>query len=115
MADQSVFNIRDTLTPDESIIAYNYHEFLPFNGQDQLNLVGNIQIDVMPTTTPYHLHNAYIKLEGVIVKKAASAAILETDDVQHRNDSATRIHHKGSLPSWFIFHTRAASIALFVR
>ena len=81
MADQSVFNIKDTLTPDESIIAYNYHEFLPFNGQDQLNLVGNIQIDVMPTTEPYHLHNAYLKLEGAIVQKANGKAITAENQV----------------------------------
>ena len=68
MADQNVFKIKETLTPDESIEAYNYHEYLPFNGQEQLNVVGNIQIDVMPTTAPYHLHNAYLKLEGKIVK-----------------------------------------------
>ena len=72
MADQSVFKIKETLTPDESMEAYNYHEYLPFNGKEQLNVVGNIQIDVMPTTTPYHLHNAYIKLEGQIVKSAVS-------------------------------------------
>ena len=85
MADQNVFKIKETLTPDESIEAYNYHEYLPFNGQEQLNVVGNIQIDVMPTTAPYHLHNAYLKLEGKIVKSqgdqnaiAAAAAVTLT-------------------------------------
>ena len=81
MADQSVFKIKETLTPDESIEAYNYHEYLPFNGQEQLNVVGNIQIDVMPTTAPYHLHNAYLKLEGKIVKSEGDPNGLGVNDV----------------------------------
>ena len=67
-----MLKINDSLTTDESIEEYEYHEYEPITGSN-LNNPGEIRITVQTQDIFYHPSESYLIFEGQLVKKDGTA------------------------------------------
>ena len=71
-------NIKEGLSEDDSIVAYEYYQFYPETGT-QYNNPGNITITVHNSDNFYHPARSWLEFEGQVVKTAADAAYVKGD------------------------------------
>ena len=75
---ENILNIKEGLSEDDSIVAYEYYQFYPETGT-QYNNPGNITITVHNSDNFYHPARSWLEFEGQVVKTAADAAYVKGD------------------------------------
>ena len=63
MVRESILELQETNSTDESFKSYEYDEYQPITGT-QLNSAGQIAITVENQDQFLHLHNSYLLIEG---------------------------------------------------
>ena len=79
-----MLKINESLTTDESIEEYEYHEYEPITGSN-LNNPGEIRITIQTQDIFYHPSESYLLLEGQLVK-ADGSAYANTDVITITNN-----------------------------
>ena len=75
---ENILNIKEGLSEDDSIVAYEYYQFYPETGT-QYNNPGNITITVHNSDNFYHPARSWLEFEGQVVKTTADAAYAKGD------------------------------------
>ena len=82
-----MLNINESLTTDESIEEYEYHEYEPIT-RSNMNNPGEIRITVQTQDIFYHPSESYLIFEGRLTKK---------DGTAYANDSVVTITNNGMM------------------
>ena len=67
MIGESILELHETNTTDESIKSYEYNEYQPITGT-QLNSAGQITITIENQDQFLHLQNSYLLIESEVLK-----------------------------------------------
>ena len=80
MNDEHILRIKEPFDTDESIRRYEYIEYQPVTGTS-LNTTGEIRVVIESQDEFFHPSQAYLLMEGKLVKAAAGGAYGDDDKV----------------------------------
>ena len=84
MIGESILELHETNTTDESIKPYEYNEYQPITGT-QLNSAGQITITIENQDQFLHLQSSYFLIEGEVLK-ADNARYVDADLIALTNN-----------------------------
>ena len=85
--NEEYLNVDEPFALDESVVAYDYHEYAPIVGTNLNNVNSEIRIVVENQDLFTHPHDSYLQVKGMLVKAADGAAYAAGDKIALVNNA----------------------------